>query len=421
MCRLLVVAAFLVPSFLPAQTPPPPQTARQALIEMFFGTAPNHLEKHLLDTTRKAFNKTNTGEGMNTLDELAMFSSMAKAGGTKLETFDTGPTLLQAEDPRDGGKIEITVERDELSGDGDQIEIALHMTKGGKEEVLPFTPRVTFAMKMESEIWRLNEISFTVHLPLGDPEFLKRIQDQQNTQTEQTAKWGLQSIVTAENSYHVVHGNYACSLSDLRRVSKESADGKSATVNMLAGDLASGKRGGYIFAISGCDGNEYKVVAEPEAPNSGQRAFCADESGKMRASADGKATTCLSSGEAVEERTHLLVAPPAASSSATLQPSQPPQRVRVSQGVTQGLIISKVQPVYPEEARVARIQGSVVMKAVISETGDIASLEVLSGHPFLAPAAMDAVKQWKYRPYLLQGKPVQVETQITVNFTLSGN
>ena len=421
MRRLLVVITLLLPSLLLAQTPPPPQTARQALIEMFFGTAPDHLQKHLLDATRKAFNKMSTGDGMNTLEQLSMLSSMAKAGGTKLETFDTGPTLLQAEDPRDGGKIEIAVERDDLSGDEDQIEIALHMTKAGKEEVLPFTPRVTFAMKMESEIWRLSDISFTVHLPLGDPDFLKRIQEQQNTQTEQTAKWGLQSIVTAENSYHVVHGNYACSFSDLNKVSKESADGKSATVNMLAGDLASGKRGGYIFAISGCDGNEYKVVAEPQAPNSGQRAYCADESGKMRSSADGKATTCLRSGETVEEKTHLLVAPPAASSSATLQSSHPPQRVRVSQGVTQGLIISKVQPVYPVDARLARIQGSVILKALISETGDIANLDVLSGHPMLVPAAMDAVKQWKYRPYLLQGKPLQVETQITVNFTLSGN
>jgi protein TonB len=141
----------------------------------------------------------------------------------------------------------------------------------------------------------------------------------------------------------------------------------------------------------------------------------------MRSSADGKATTCLRNGETVEEKTHLRVTPPAASSSATLQPSHQPQRVRVSQGVTQGLIISKVQPVYPADARLARIQGNVILKALISETGDIANLDVLSGHPMLVLAAMDAVKQWKYHPYLLQGKPVQVETQITVNFTLSDN
>lgn len=253
----------LLSVFLAAQTPPAPQTARQALIEMFFGTFPNHLEKHLPDATRKTLKKMGGSNGMSALDEISMFSSMAKSSGAKLETFDTGPTLLQAEDPRDGGKVEITVEADNLSGDEDQVEVAMHMTKNGKHDnTLPFTPRVTFAMKMETDVWRLNEIIFTVHIPLGDPDFLKRIEEQHQSQSEQMAKSGLQSIITAENSYHVVHGNYACSLSDLRQMNKQGKDGKSVAVNMLADDLASGKRGGYIFAITGCDGTQYKVVTE---------------------------------------------------------------------------------------------------------------------------------------------------------------
>jgi protein TonB len=97
-----------------------------------------------------------------------------------------------------------------------------------------------------------------------------------------------------------------------------------------------------------------------------------------------------------------------------------PQRVRVSQGVTQGLIIRKVNPTYPPLARSARIQGTVVLQAEISKAGDIENLHVVSGHPMLAPAAIEAVKQWKYKPYILNGEPVEVETQITVNFTLAG-
>jgi periplasmic protein TonB len=97
-----------------------------------------------------------------------------------------------------------------------------------------------------------------------------------------------------------------------------------------------------------------------------------------------------------------------------------PQRVRVSQGVTQGLLIHKVQPSYPPLARQARIQGSVVLQAVISKDGAIENLRLVSGHPMLAPAAIDAVKQWRYKPYILNGEPVEVETQITVNFTLAG-
>jgi protein TonB len=97
-----------------------------------------------------------------------------------------------------------------------------------------------------------------------------------------------------------------------------------------------------------------------------------------------------------------------------------PQRVRVSQGVSQGLLVHQVKPVYPPLARQARIQGVVVLQAVISKDGSIEGLHLVSGHPMLAPAAMDAVKQWKYKPYFLNGEPVEVETTINVNFTLAG-
>jgi periplasmic protein TonB len=97
-----------------------------------------------------------------------------------------------------------------------------------------------------------------------------------------------------------------------------------------------------------------------------------------------------------------------------------PQRVRVSAGVTSGLLIRKVNPVYPPLARQARISGTVVLRAVISKDGAIENLQLVSGHPMLAPAAIDAVKQWKYKPYLLNGEPVEVDTEVQVNFTLAG-
>jgi protein TonB len=97
-----------------------------------------------------------------------------------------------------------------------------------------------------------------------------------------------------------------------------------------------------------------------------------------------------------------------------------PQRVRVSSGVVSGLLLRKVQPNYPPLARQARIQGTVVLQAQISKEGAIENLQLISGHPMLAPAAIEAVKQWKYKPYLLNGEPVEVETQVQVNFTLAG-
>jgi periplasmic protein TonB len=97
-----------------------------------------------------------------------------------------------------------------------------------------------------------------------------------------------------------------------------------------------------------------------------------------------------------------------------------PQRVRVSAGVTSGLLVRRVQPNYPPLARQARIQGTVVLHAVISKDGSIENLTLVSGHPMLAPSAIEAVKQWKYKPYLLNGEPVEVDTEVQVNFTLAG-
>ncbi|MGA9445948.1 MAG: energy transducer TonB [Candidatus Sulfotelmatobacter sp.] len=96
-----------------------------------------------------------------------------------------------------------------------------------------------------------------------------------------------------------------------------------------------------------------------------------------------------------------------------------PKRIRISQGVTEGRLIQKIQPEYPAIARAARIQGQVVLSAIISKTGEIQNLVLVSGHPMLVPAAIKAVQQFRYRPFLLNGEPVEVETTITVNFQLS--
>jgi protein TonB len=97
---------------------------------------------------------------------------------------------------------------------------------------------------------------------------------------------------------------------------------------------------------------------------------------------------------------------------------QRPKRVRVSQGVAKALLIQKVEPEYPQEARDKRIQGTVVLQVEISEAGDVKDAQLISGHPLLAPPAIAAVKQWKYKPYLLNGEAVQVETQVAVDFRL---
>ncbi len=95
-----------------------------------------------------------------------------------------------------------------------------------------------------------------------------------------------------------------------------------------------------------------------------------------------------------------------------------PERVKVASGVTTGLVIKKVRPIYPDDARAAHIQGTVVLRAEISKAGDVADIELVDGPIELAGSAVAAVRQWKYKPYLLMGQPVAVDTQILVNYEL---
>jgi TonB family protein len=94
------------------------------------------------------------------------------------------------------------------------------------------------------------------------------------------------------------------------------------------------------------------------------------------------------------------------------------QTLNVSQGVSQGLLYKKIQPIYPTQALSMRIEGPVELMATIAKTGDITAVKVLSGDAQLAKAAVNAVKQWKYKPYLLNGEPVEIQTQVTINFRL---
>ena len=109
----------------------------------------------------------------------------------------------------------------------------------------------------------------------------------------------------------------------------------------------------------------------------------------------------------------MPVAPPA--------PPVPAVRTFRTSSILEGSLIRNVEPVYPPLAKGARVQGPVVLSAMISKAGMIENLRVLSGNPMLVPAAIDAVRQWRYRPYVLNGEPVEVETQITVNFILGSS
>jgi protein TonB len=97
----------------------------------------------------------------------------------------------------------------------------------------------------------------------------------------------------------------------------------------------------------------------------------------------------------------------------------PPAPVHVSSGIVESNLIHRVQPAYPALARSARVQGVVEFTAVISKQGTIENLQLVRGHPLLVTAAREAILQWRYRPTILNGGPIEVITSILVNFTLS--
>jgi protein TonB len=103
-----------------------------------------------------------------------------------------------------------------------------------------------------------------------------------------------------------------------------------------------------------------------------------------------------------------------------VKPATPKGPARISSGVVSGLKIAGSPPVYPPIARAAHMQGTVTLHAIISKTGTIESLTAVSGPEMLKGAALDAVSHWRYKPYLLNGEPTEVDTTVIVNFNLNG-
>lgn len=310
---LLVVAVASIAQS--SEVAPAPQTARQALIEMFSFKTPGTFVRHLPAATLTAFGKI---EALDKLQQFSLLSGQLHSSGKQIQTFDTGSVLLTSEDPKTGQKVDVVVESDSLQGEGDNIELSFQTYKEKQAQKTPFIPRLTFAMKMESGVWKLNEILVSIRLPLADPDFLKTITEAANahnatavpmqTQTPLMATGpgfdnsilaAMRSILTAEIAYRATYPavGYTCTLSDLDGFGGGEPNEHQAM--LISSSLASGKKFGYEFALSGCMGNPamgFLLSATPRGNIFGRRAFCSDKSGAIRYSADGNAATCLASG-----------------------------------------------------------------------------------------------------------------------------
>jgi len=122
----------------------------------------------------------------------------------------------------------------------------------------------------------------------------------------------------------------------------------------------------------------------------------------------------------VETAIHVDLAPPEQSAPQGNAPETISGTVEVPSETVQGLIVRKVAPLYPPLARQARIQGTVVLTIVISKDGDVRDTKLVSGHPMLAPAAIEAVKQWRYKPYIADNQPLELATTVQIKFMIAG-
>lgn len=307
-----------------AQTPaPPPQTARQALIEMITNGG-DAIIKHLTVEVQDLLKSPGAS------DRLKMTIGSAKAeSGT--ETFDTGDILFAYNDPSKKERYEVHVESEDFSSDEDSFLLSVHNFHEGKEIDGPFplsASRFTVSLKLQQNIWRLNKISVQVDAPVGDQEFVKNTfhlgtfglgatAGDFAVATPQTsiqfgtgsdlARPGEQTAVPpeqivflltfAERGFATAHPDtgFTCSLKDLSEASK----------NMGLNEQANaGTYNGYRYALSGCEGmpsGSFQIVAEPLLAANGAKAFCSDATGNIRASNDGRGATCLTHGQVQTE------------------------------------------------------------------------------------------------------------------------
>ena len=304
-----------------------PQTARQALIEMFSTKAPGSFEKHLPDVTLAAMRKAAPGSTASMIQGFSALTSQMQTHG-QFQTFEAGPTLLTMEDPQTNSKFEVLVARDDLRGETDEIEVSFKAYKDGESQTAGITPHLIFAMQQEKGIWRLHDITFSMGLSLTDPTFLKALTTPvrpavvttSSSSTplstnaapsfsaipgnEASATAAIRTINTAEVTYaaaYPAHG-FACALSDLGGMGGGNAPDEHHAL-LLDPRLSNGRKNGYVFRLSNCSGSPastFSVTAAPADSTSGTRAFCSDQSGVIRFSPDGNPASCLSTGRPLQ-------------------------------------------------------------------------------------------------------------------------
>jgi hypothetical protein len=256
--------------------------------------------------------KSLQGDGKNSAaSQLAAFDQI-KAASSDFQVFETGQVLLSANDPKSHDKFEVHVDGDDLSGDTDNMDISFHQFRDGVEQDIPYAvmlSRFTVGMKRQANVWRLNEISINIKVPVGDPKLLEKFGDgvpgmmgakigasasgKPEKPRDMAPREAVMMVALAESTFARSHPDtgFTCTLADLAKFNPFNLDPR-----IFSGEPYRG----YKFSLSGCQdkpSGSFHLVAEPVSPAAGAKAYCTDATNNIRSSADGLGSSCIASGK----------------------------------------------------------------------------------------------------------------------------
>jgi hypothetical protein len=293
------------------------QSPRQALIEMLSGgEAP--FKKHLTLEMQNKLQNMMKGSPDNAPSPLQLLAGANSPGGSKMQSFDIGPILFAFNNPQEHERYEVEIDSEEQRGEEDTMGLSLHLVRNGVEREIPVGLRFVVKLKRQTDMWRLNAVTMSATLPVGDPRILEKswwgpvmaaagvasddmavtsavVIDERPKMNPLRA---VRMIGMAENLYAQTHpgAGYTCSLSNLVNIGKGMDE--EGMYKFMDAEFAGGLYNGYRFTISGCErapAKIFRVVAEPVGGRG--KAYCSDNTNNLRAADDGRGATCLVAGK----------------------------------------------------------------------------------------------------------------------------
>jgi hypothetical protein len=314
-CSLGVLTVLLCAVFRPAMAQPsgnrPIQSPRQALVEMFSGSQ-EKFRQHLTLEVQQKLSDFLENAAPGTSNPLLAFAS-GPGGDQKFDSFESGPILFSLNNAAQHQRYELHVDSDQLRGDEDVMQLSLHSFRGGVEEETAVHLQFELALTLQESVWRLNTVTASITLPVGDARILDgswwtprlltgsappdhspaATPDRPNLSPMRAVR----RIALAENLYAQRHPEigYTCVIANLINIGKGLDE--FGPYSFLEPEFAAGVYNGYSFVIKGCEGKPaktFQVVAEPVSGTG--KAYCSDDRHNLRSADDGRGASCLAAG-----------------------------------------------------------------------------------------------------------------------------